>query len=480
MFLTATLSLNPSAPTEYVASDDEGGESELPEAEVLSTSRTLQQLVLTMRDAGVTDASLLSRDGQVLFEDWTGTEDDLTEAVREFGRKSSTAAKQNFRSLRLVLDHQGLLLNVVIDARVASVQKANVQSVEFHLTGFLQAFHADDDLSPEQHTSFGQLFEEQEGYDHVCQAARSDFYQLIGAIRSACLKRMKVEQIKTDVMMKIVQTDAQPLAAIIEWRRLFDPTSMCEDDVLYCYLWHQKCLDYQVDIKNCELIDGNGTVEHRYYRPNVDEPRSSTPGSTSTITGINPLHGFCIPRERLPSGTFSILGPSTREMWESLAGEIGAEFVIDGFSRNHRVVYILGTQAITLDAFIVPGRGDDPDRTWTRLEAKVDAPVKFQCEISRKGVWDVVRSLFGDLDDVEIGDESFDEAFVVKGNYPAAIQSLLSDSYLRKLIARQPRLHLAIFNEITFECPGEMKDAELLVRLFELFIELLQRIEEQR
>ena len=47
MFLTATLSLNPSAPIEYVASDGECGKSELLEHETFSTSGILQQFVLT-------------------------------------------------------------------------------------------------------------------------------------------------------------------------------------------------------------------------------------------------------------------------------------------------------------------------------------------------------------------------------------------------------------------------------------------------
>jgi hypothetical protein len=50
MFLTATLSLNPSVSTEYVASDNEVGKSELLEHETFLTSSILQQLVPTMRE----------------------------------------------------------------------------------------------------------------------------------------------------------------------------------------------------------------------------------------------------------------------------------------------------------------------------------------------------------------------------------------------------------------------------------------------
>ena len=49
MFLTATLSLNPSTQTEYVASDNEDEKSELLEHETFSTSSLLQRLVLTIR-----------------------------------------------------------------------------------------------------------------------------------------------------------------------------------------------------------------------------------------------------------------------------------------------------------------------------------------------------------------------------------------------------------------------------------------------
>ena len=42
MFLTATLTLNPSSPTDRVALDEERGKSDLPEVDALSTSRVLQ------------------------------------------------------------------------------------------------------------------------------------------------------------------------------------------------------------------------------------------------------------------------------------------------------------------------------------------------------------------------------------------------------------------------------------------------------
>jgi hypothetical protein len=58
MFLTATLSLNPSAPTEDVASDNEVGKSKLMEHETFSMSSILQQFVLTMRDVGITDSTV--------------------------------------------------------------------------------------------------------------------------------------------------------------------------------------------------------------------------------------------------------------------------------------------------------------------------------------------------------------------------------------------------------------------------------------
>jgi len=160
-----------------------------------------------------------------------------------------------------------------------------------------------------------------------------------------------------------------------------------------------------------------------------------------------------------------------------VAREIGAEFVIDGFLQNDRIVYVLGTQAITLDTFIVPGRGDnDSDTIWTSIDAKINSPLKFQCEISPRKTWDAVKSLVGSLNDIEIGDRAFDEAFVIRGTAPEAIKEFLSDSHLRKLI--KPGMSLSISNRITQEFPGITMNAESLVRRFELFIELLQRLEE--
>jgi len=237
MFLVATLALNPSDPTEFVASGSD--ESQLEEHETFSTSRILQQLVLTMKDCGITDAALLSRDGQKLYEDWDGEDDDLTKALREFARQSTAESRESFQTLRLVLDHRGTLLSIVVDVRVTRVHEVDMHPIEIRLAGFLRVFRADDELSEEMLQLLDRVFESQDGYQEVCVEALKEFRELVDSLQAACRKHLDVDWLETDCAMRIIEAPRNPAAAIAEWPRLFDHTSVSRDDVLYCYLWHQ-------------------------------------------------------------------------------------------------------------------------------------------------------------------------------------------------------------------------------------------------
>jgi hypothetical protein len=48
------------------------------------------------------------------------------------------------------------------------------------------------------------------------------------------------------------------------------------------------------------------------------------------------------------------------------------------------------------------------------------------------------------LQDIEIGDEYFDQDFVIKGNNPFQIARLLAGDEFKTLIERHPRIHFEI------------------------------------
>ena len=69
-------------------------------------------------------------------------------------------------------------------------------------------------------------------------------------------------------------------------------------------------------------------------------------------------------------------------------------------------------------------------------------PEGFRFTIYRKGILSELGKLFG-MQDIEIGDPEFDEAFIIKGTDEARVQNLFADAKLRELIRAQPTIQLS-------------------------------------
>lgn len=473
MFLTATISIDPSDPTEYVASETESSESELVEHETFSTSQILQQLVVTMRDVGVTNAQLLSHDGDVLFHDRVGESDDLTNAIRQFAATASAEARQQFDNLRLVLEHEGPLLSVVIDISVDRVHSVNVHPVEIGLVAFLTEFRADGEFSSELHARFDPVFEDQAGYDAVTAAMWGEFEELLKGLQAAIHLQMNPEQVETDWSIDVVDCESQEEDATSNWRQLFDHSCISQDDVLYCYHWHRKCQEQGIRLSECDVVSQRGAVLRRYGKLRPVEEDLIVDAADEELDSPNPLHGLRIPREKWPEGPIPFFGPFKRDVWTLVADELGAEFTRGGFFRADKVIYWWGNFPITLDTYTT---GGEDSQTYTRMRVVCSVPASFKCKVYREGIFSLFGKMLG-MQDIEIGDRWFDEVFVVKGNDPESVKILLSDAQLRSLISIQPRIELSISSGIEFESHGVIKDPDLLVRLFELFIHLLMRFE---
>lgn len=92
--------------------------------------------------------------------------------------------------------------------------------------------------------------------------------------------------------------------------------------------------------------------------------------------------------------------------------------------------------------------------------------------------------------DIKIGDEQFDEDFVIKSSDEQKVQLLLNEAGIRNLINQQPRFHLEVkddegwfgtrfpdgVDEHYFRVPGVIKDIEELKGLFEVFAAILDRL----
>jgi hypothetical protein len=180
-------------------------------------------------------------------------------------------------------------------------------------------------------------------------------------------------------------------------------------------------------------------------------------------------------------------GPTKRAVWRQLSREIGAEFVDGGFWKGVKVQAHPGPWTVTLDTFTESS--GESSVTYTRVRAPYVNPDGFRFTIHRKGFFSGLGRLLG-VQDIEVGDPEFDEAFVVKGNDETKVRDLLSAPEVRRLIRAQPQVRLEVKGSegwfgsgspegvdlLQFEAVGVIKDIDRLKALFELFGTVLDRL----
>jgi len=183
----------------------------------------------------------------------------------------------------------------------------------------------------------------------------------------------------------------------------------------------------------------------------------------------------------------NIFGSSRDDVWTKIASEIGGRqsngglFGKSNLTLNHREWTIL------MDHF---SRGGKNKTHYTRLRATFLNKTGFLFQIRRKNMLSPVGKFLG-VQDIQLGDEFFDEQFIIKANNEDVIKDLLSNEDLKNYISYQPKVLLKIAHEETFffkkgqpdgvdelyfECRGILKNEEIINGLFILFKAMLDRL----
>jgi hypothetical protein len=180
-------------------------------------------------------------------------------------------------------------------------------------------------------------------------------------------------------------------------------------------------------------------------------------------------------------------GPSKAEIWRQLASEIGAEFVEGKFTKSERIVAKHEKWTVTLDTFVVMA-GNTPI-PFTRLRAPYVNADGFRFQIYRRNSLTEIGKFFG-MQDVDIGIETFDHDFVIKGSDESKLRSLFVSSDVRRLVDAQKDIKLSVkddegwfgvefpegVDELYFTTGGFVKDPERLKLMFDLFAATLDRL----
>ena len=131
----------------------------------------------------------------------------------------------------------------------------------------------------------------------------------------------------------------------------------------------------------------------------------------------------------------------------------------------------------------------EKSRRYTRMRAPFVNPEGFRFTIYRKGFFSDLGKLLG-MQDIEVGDPEFDEAFIIKGNDEARVRNLFADARLREMVQVQPTIRLDVkdsegwfgpkfpenVDELHFQVVGVIKDVDRLKSLFDLFAAVLEQL----
>lgn len=116
-------------------------------------------------------------------------------------------------------------------------------------------------------------------------------------------------------------------------------------------------------------------------------------------------------------------------------------------------------------------------------------PEGFRFTIHRKGFFSDLGKLLG-MQDIEVGDPEFDEAFIIRGNDEERVRALFANLKFRQMIQDQPQIRLEVkdsegwfglkfpedVDELHFQVMGVIKDVERLKALFDLFAAVLDQL----
>jgi len=180
-------------------------------------------------------------------------------------------------------------------------------------------------------------------------------------------------------------------------------------------------------------------------------------------------------------------GPSREEIWRQLSDQIGGRFVDSGFWSGDKVEATHRDWVVTLDTYTVST--GKTHVTYTRMRAPYVNPLGFRFTIYRKGLFSGIARRLG-MQDIEIGDRTFDEEFIIKATDESQVRSLLLNEKVRELIAAQPDIHFTVkddegwfgpsfpegVDELYFAVVGVIKDVEQLKLLYGLFAETLDQL----
>ncbi|MEN9360067.1 MAG: hypothetical protein RL095_1602 [Verrucomicrobiota bacterium] len=183
----------------------------------------------------------------------------------------------------------------------------------------------------------------------------------------------------------------------------------------------------------------------------------------------------------------ALFGPSKEEIWSQIAREFGGRYEDGGFFGKDCVRVRCSDWEILLDTYTE--RHNKHSHTYTRIRAPFINKDGLYFRIYRSGLFTPLGKMIG-LQDIEIGQPAFDEAYVIKGNNEAKLRQFFAHRPLQICLGSLAEVDLEIRDDegwlgasfpdgvdmLYCSRRGLVTDAQELRDLFDLFSASLERL----
>ena len=242
-------------------------EGRTAERETFAAVSILQRVNMALRSLGVTNILHLSCDGEVIYDDRDGVDDDFRDALIAFGRHADTDQKHNFEVLTLTLEHVGELLKFLVEVEILRTHAVGSPPIEIRVNGVFREFEGNaGELTDETTTRFDELMGDQEWYDAVQLAGEKEFRLFLDDLENTCREHLNADRVTRDHHTKILEPGAAGRRASRSGYSdpLFYDGYHWEQERVYIWHWSGYCHRHDCALHHCLVVDENGDVLTEY------------------------------------------------------------------------------------------------------------------------------------------------------------------------------------------------------------------------
>ena len=182
-----------------------------------------------------------------------------------------------------------------------------------------------------------------------------------------------------------------------------------------------------------------------------------------------------------------LFGPNKKELFQGFNEAIGGKYSEGNWNKGPRIESRYESWTIYLDTHNVSNGKNSI--TYTRMRVCFKNPNQFELKITKEGVFSKIGKALG-MQDILIGDDVFDENYVIKSNDEMNTVRLFHNSTLKELIGLQKKMNLIISHKkhqfgtrcddgesvLSFMVPYVIKESSVILNLLKLFREMLNQL----